>query len=275
MSRISSIFAALRSRGERALIPYLSAGYPAPRHTVQIMHSLVKGGADIIELGVPFSDPLADGPTIQKSSSIALRQGVTLTSVIEMVRQFRETNSHTPVVLFGAFNPYFHYGLEKFAADARAAGADGVLIADLPAEEADEAAPILKKEGLDLITLIAPTSNLERMRFICQYGSGFLYYISVKGVTGARHDQQFELTEALADIRKCSNVPIAVGFGISTPAQAAKVGETADGVIVGSALIDIITKSDTGSDSALYSAVESYMRELKEALPVSEVQAGV
>src|SRR5690606_5777124 len=148
-----------------------------------------RGGADIIELGVPVSDPLADGPTIQKSSAVALDNGVTLAMVLDMVREFRAAGSETPIVIFGAYKPYFHYGLEKFAADAKAAGADAVLIADLPADDADEVAPILKKHGLDLICLIAPTSNLERKKLICAHGSGFLYYISVKGVTGAREAQ--------------------------------------------------------------------------------------
>lgn len=275
MSRLSEKFNALRSQGERALIPYLSAGYPEPRHTVAIMQSLERGGADIIELGVPFSDPLADGPTIQRSSSVALGHGVTLSTVLEMVREFRAAGSQLPVVLFGAYNPYFHYGLDKFAAAARDAGADGVLIADLPVDEADEVAPILKKEGLDLICLIAPTSNRERKKFICDHGSGFLYYISVKGVTGARQNQTFELSEAMAEIRNCTTMPVVVGFGISTPEQAAQVGGVADGVVVGSALIDLVTRNDTGDDQTLYTAVENYMRELKQALPAGGLNASV
>lgn len=268
MTRLSEKFVELRSRGERALIPYLTAGYPHPRHTVEIMRALEKGGADVIELGVPFSDPLADGPTIQKASSVALDHGVTLTMVIDMIRRFRAAGGAVPVVLFGAYNPYFHYGLEKFAADARAAGADGVLIADLPADDADEVAPTLEKHGLDLICLIAPTSNLARKKMICEHGSGFLYYISLKGVTGARQNQKFELTEAMAEIRQCTNIPVAVGFGISTPEQAAQVGEWADGVVVGSALIDLISRTD---DPTLYSTVENYMAELKAALPSGDL----
>lgn len=266
MSRLSEKFTQLRSLGERALIPYLTAGFPEPRHTVEIMCSLEKGGADIIELGVPFSDPLADGPTIQKSSSVALGHGVNLKMVLDMVRRFRATGSETPVVLFGAYNPYFYYGMEKFAADARAASADGVLIADLPADEADEVAPILKSHGLDLICLIAPTSNLARKKLICEHGSGFLYYISLQGVTGARQNQTFELSDALAEIRQCTDIPVAVGFGISTPEQATQVGEWADGVIVGSALIDLISRSADGPDDDLYAAAEQYMRQLKAAV---------
>lgn len=266
MSRITETFIQLRSRGERALIPYLTAGFPEPRHTVELMRSLEKGGADIIELGVPFSDPLADGPTIQKSSSVALGHGVNLVMVIDMVRQFRAAGSETPVVLFGAYNPYFHYGMEKFAADAKAAGADGVLIADLPAEEVEEVAPVLKKHNLDLICLIAPTSNLARKKLICTHGGGFLYYISLQGVTGARQNQQFELSEALAEIRQCTDTPVAVGFGISTPEQAAQVGQWADGVIVGSALIDLIGRNAAEPEKELYASVEGYMRELKAAM---------
>jgi len=267
MSRLSEKFKNLQSNGQRALIPYLSAGYPEPRHTVALLQALERGGADIIELGVPFSDPLADGPTIQKASAVALDHGVTLAMVLQMVRDFRATGSDTPIVLFGAYNPYLHYGFEKFAADASAAGADAVLIADLPADDADEATPILKAHGLDLICLIAPTSNLERKRLICEHGSGFLYYISVKGVTGARESQKFDLEKEIAEVRQCSDLPIAVGFGISTPEQAATVGTWADGVVVGSALINVITQNADKGDEAMYRAAEDYMMSLKKALP--------
>lgn len=270
MNRLSQKFINLRSNGERALIPYLTAGYPTPQHTVSIMHALRKGGADIIELGVPFSDPLADGPTIQAASSIALNHGVTLTSVIDMVRQFRADDPETPVILFGAYNPYFHYGFEKFATDAKAAGADGVLIADIPADNAAEVAPTLKKHDLHLICLIAPTSDINRKKMICQHGTGFLYYISVKGVTGARRDQTFELSETINEIRQFTDTPVAVGFGISTPAQAAQVGQYADGVIVGSALIDLITQNNSQPTQTLSQAVTDYMRSLKDALPRQE-----
>jgi len=275
MSRLSEKFATLRSRGERALIPYLTAGYPTPAHTVKLLQSLERGGADVIELGVPFSDPLADGPTIQAASSVALDHGVTLPQILEMVREFRKTGSETPIVLFGAYNPYFHYGLERFAKDAKEAGADAVLIADLPVEEADEAAPILKAAGLDLICLIAPTSNLERKRIICEHGSGFLYYISIKGVTGARQNLSFELGETMSEIKSCTHLPVAVGFGISTAAQAKQVGEWADGVVVGSALIDLITRNSQAIDDVLYNTVAGYMGELKEALPTGDVKAGL
>lgn len=266
MSRLSEKFEKLKSANQKALIPYLTAGYPEPRHTLGILQHLERGGADIIELGVPFSDPLADGPTIQKSSAIALEHGVTLTMVLDMVREFRAGGSETPVVIFGAYNPYFHYGVEKFAADAKAAGVDAVLIADLPAEDADEVAPVLKQNGLDLICLIAPTSNLERKKLICKHAGGFLYYISVKGVTGAREAQKFELEQAISEVRQCSDVPVAVGFGISTPEQAAQVGQWADGVIVGSALINKITAAAEQGDAAIYETVESYMRSLKDAI---------
>lgn len=267
MGRLSEKFAELKSRGERGLVPYLTAGYPEPKHTVEIMHALARGGADVIELGVPFSDPLADGPTIQAASTVALGKGVTLSMVMDLIKEFRQKDQSTPVVLFGAFNPYLHYGLEKFAARAQEVGADGVLIADIPADNADEVSPILRAHGLDLICLIAPTSNLERKRMICERGSGFLYYISLKGVTGARTDLKFELEDAINDIRSCTDLPVAVGFGISTPAQAAQVGAWADAVVVGSALIDRITQNIHSEPATLYAAVEDYMRELKQALP--------
>ena len=267
MTRLSTRFSELQARNERALIPYLSAGYPHPDFTVKIMHSLEKGGADVIELGVPFSDPLADGPTIQAASAVALSHGVNIDTIFGFVRKYRQEGGQLPVVLFGAYNPFLHYGFERFANAAKDAGADGVLIADLPADESDEATPTVKAAGLDLICLIAPTSNLERKRLIASKGSGFLYYISLKGVTGARQDLQFELGDSIEEIRSCTDLPIAVGFGISTPAQAAQVGQWADGVIVGSALIDLVTKHKDAPGDELYAAVENYMRELKQALP--------
>lgn len=273
MSRLSEKFTELRSRGERGLVPYLIAGYPAPEHTVNLLKALERGGADVIELGVPFSDPLADGPTIQAASSVALDAGVSLPGILQMVKEFRASGSELPLVLFGAYNPFFHYGLEKFAEDARAAGVDGVLIADLPADSAQEVSPVLKSAGLDLICLIAPTSNLERKKMICSQGSGFLYFISVKGVTGARQDLEFELGDTLRELKSITDIPVAVGFGISTPAQARQVGGWADAVVVGSALINVLTNNKDKPADELYGAAESYMREMKNALPSGELQS--
>jgi len=262
-SRIREIFDQVRARGERALIPYLTAGYPQPASTVELLRALERGGADIIELGVPFSDPIADGPTIQASCAQSLRQGTTLAAVLNMVREFRR-ESRTPIVLFGAYNPFLHYGLDRLTRDAAAAGADGLLIPDLPVEEGDEAAGFVHGAGLDLIFLVAPTTPLERKRLICSRSTGFVYYISLKGVTGARESLAFELEQPLAELRSVTDLPIAVGFGIATPAQAAEVGRLADGVIVGSALVKLVGQHADSPD--LIPTVEQYIRTMKEPL---------
>lgn len=261
MSRIAETFAALRASNKRALIPYLTAGFPNLNSTGGLLHALVRGGADIIELGVPFSDPIADGPTIQRASTEALRAGTTLPAVLQMVRQFRTTNADTPVVLFGAYNPFFHYGLERLAEDLAAAGADALLIPDVPAEEGAEVEPILRGAGLDLIYLVAPTTPMARKREICAHGSGFIYYISLKGVTGARTNLTLDLHQPLSELREATDLPIAVGFGIGTPEQATAVARSADGVVVGSALIDLIFRNSDSPE--LEKLVEDYMRSMK------------
>lgn len=271
MSRISKTFESLKSTGCRAIIPYLTAGFPTPEHTVSLLQALEAGGADVIELGVPFSDPIADGPTIQRASAVALEHGVTVPWVLKTLQEFRATGSEVPVVLFGAYNPLFHYGLEKFATDAAQAGADGVLIADLPADEGDEVEPVLAKAGLDLIYLVAPTTPRERKKQICNRGSGFIYYISVKGVTGARAELSYQLDQPLEEIRACSELPVAVGFGISTPAQAAAVAQVADGIIVGSALIDLVQRK--AEDADLLKEVAAYIRSLKDAVSINATTA--
>lgn len=266
MSRIAEKFRSLRESGSRALIPYLTGGYPHPDATLELLQALERGGADIIELGVPFSDPIADGPTIQRASTAALEAGTTLPRILEIVAEFRR-NSQLPLVLFGAFNPFLHYGLEQFAKDASAAGVDGVLIPDLPAEEGDEVEPVTRKYGLDLIYLVAPTTPRERKSEICRHGSGFLYYISLKGVTGARTSITYELEQPLQEIRQCSDLPVAVGFGISTPEQAVTVARWADGVVVGSALIDVIARA---GDAAPREA-ETFLRSIRNALDAAAV----
>jgi tryptophan synthase alpha chain len=264
MSRINEAFNRARESGSHALMPYLTAGFPVLNQTTRILHALVEGGADIIELGVPFSDPVADGPTIQRASSRALQNGTTVSGVLQMVRDFRKTNRHTPIILFGAFNPFLNYGLEKLVADAAEAGADGFLIPDVPLEENDEIVPLLKAKGLDLIPLVAPTSTPDRQRRICENASGFIYYISIKGVTGARSDISFELGGVMNQLRECTSLPLAVGFGISTPKQAAEVATCADGIVVGSALIDLIQKNE--SNPEIFRLITDYMRSLKNAI---------
>jgi tryptophan synthase alpha chain len=243
-------FAAWRAAGRRALIPYITAGYPEPARTLPLLRELAAAGADLIELGIPFSDPVADGPTIQRSSQRALDQGVDLPSVLETLSRFR-TSEGTPVVLFTYLNPVLAYGVSRFLADAVAAGAQGVLLTDLPVgsdpalESSFEAAP------LALIRLIAPTTVPDRAREIAARAQGFLYYISRTGVTGARDSLRTELAREVETLRAFSPVPVAVGFGISTPAHAAAVARVADGVVVGSALIDALDRGGVASAAAL------------------------
>jgi tryptophan synthase alpha chain len=214
MNRIDAVFAALRQRGGKALIPFITAGDPHPDHTVALMHALVRGGADIIELGVPFSDPMADGPVIQLACERALVHGTSLWNCVAMVAEFRKTDTTTPVVLMGYLNPIEARGLELFASRAREAGVDGVLVVDLSIEEAPELAPRFKAEGLDLIFLLAPTSPDERIAEIAEQASGYLYYVSLKGVTGAATLDIGSVGEKLAAIRRHTSLPLAVGFGI-------------------------------------------------------------
>lgn len=242
MSRLDTVFRALRVQGRKGLIPYITAGDPHPRHTVKLMHALVEGGADVIELGVPFSDPMADGPVIQLACERALAHGTTLWQVLDLVAQFRRRNAHTPVVLMGYLNPIEARGLEAFARKARASGVDGVLVVDLAVEEAPEFAPALRAEGLDSIFLLAPTSPPKRIDAIARAASGYLYYVSLKGVTGAASLDVGSVADKLAEIRRHTGLPIAVGFGVRDAATAARVGKVADAVIVGSALVSEIAR---------------------------------
>lgn len=265
MSRIAAAFAALTSRGDKALIPFITAGDPHPRHTVALMHALVRGGADVIELGVPFSDPMADGPVIQLACERALVHGTSLWDCIGMVAEFRRTNMTTPVVLMGYLNPIEARGLEAFAAHAAQAGVDGVLIVDLAVEEAPEFSPILRAHGLDLIFLLAPTSPTARIAAIAQVASGYLYYVSLKGVTGAATLDVAEVADKLAVIRRLTALPLAVGFGIRDAVTAAAVGRVADGVVVGSALVGTIEKQG-GAPEALPALLEAQLGAMRAAL---------
>jgi tryptophan synthase alpha chain len=235
-SRIARRFAERTAEGRTTLIPYVTAGFPEVAATAPLLRALDDAGADIIELGIPFSDPLADGPTIQASSFRALENGVTVAGVLDMVREFR-TDRETPLVLFTYLNPVFHYGLERFCADATEAGADGVLLTDLPAGSDPELEGTLERAGLDLIRLLAPTTAADRVERVAEGGRGFLYYISRTGVTGARQALRAELADEVDRLRERVGLPVAVGFGISSPEQAREVAGVADGVVVGSALI--------------------------------------
>lgn len=239
MSGIEKKFTELCQRGEAALIPFVTAGDPDLDTTLGILRALEKGGADCIELGIPFSDPTADGPTIQRSSERALKTGVSLRLILRTLSAFRES-SEIPVILFGYYNPFFRYGVEKFCRQAAHAGADGVLCVDLPPEESLELRGCADAAGLDLIYLLSPTSDIERIRLVAQSARGFVYYVSVTGVTGARRLFDDRLPARVARVRRMTTLPVGVGFGVSTPRQAAWIAEFADAVVVGSALVEII-----------------------------------
>ena len=240
MSRLPNCFSTLKRQGRKALIPFITAGDPQPNVTVPLMHALVAAGADILELGVPFSDPMADGPVIQQASERALVHGISLTKVLAMVGEFRKRDSATPVVLMGYLNPIEVMGYEVFAHAAHAAGVDGILTVDIPPEEADDLVRALRAYALDPIFLLAPTSGAARIERIAAAASGFIYYVSVRGVTGAASIDMADVAAKVRNIRKYTALPVGVGFGINSPEAAARVAEFADAVIVGSALVQRI-----------------------------------
>jgi len=242
MSRIAARFESLRERGRKALIPYITAGDPQPSVTVPLLHALVEAGADVLELGVPFSDPMADGPVIQAACERALEHHVSLHQVLDMVRSFREQDNETPVVLMGYLNPVEVMGYGTFAHAARTAGVDGVLTVDLPPEEASGLVTSLKAEQLDPIFLAAPNSDAERIRMMSENGSGFLYYVSFKGVTGANRLDVKSVADKLEQIRSNTRLPVGVGFGIRDAESAAQIAGFADAVVVGSALVNRIAE---------------------------------
>ena len=267
MSRIAATMAALKAQGRKALIPYVTAGFPFADLTPEVMHALVAGGADIIELGVPFSDPMADGPVIQKAGEQALACGVGMPQVLAMVRGFREGDNRTPVVLMGYANPVERYdqghGAGAFIRDAAAAGVDGLLVVDYPPEECESFAAQLKAVGLDLIFLLAPTSTDERMQQVGRIASGYVYYVSLKGVTGAGHLDTAAVAQMLPRIRAHVQVPVGVGFGIRDAATARAVGAVADAVVIGTRLIQIL-ESQTRDNAG--PAAQAFMAEIRAAL---------
>jgi tryptophan synthase alpha chain len=244
MGRLTETFRKLRKNNEKALVTFITAGDPDLETTAEIIHELQNAGADIVELGIPFSDPMADGPTIQLSSERALTGGATLSKILEMVRSVRKT-SDIPLVLMGYYNPIFSYGTERFAADAVDAGVDGVILVDLPPEEADAEgfSTVAREKGLDIIFLLTPTSDDTRISKVVKRGRGFLYYVSVTGVTGARRDISASLGDELKRIRNSTAMPLVVGFGVSDPAQAGTVARLADGAVVGSALVKLFEEN--------------------------------
>jgi len=263
MSRIQQTLEDILRSGKKALVPFLTAGDPDVPTTVELIHALIESGADLIELGMPFSDPMADGPTIQAASERALAAGTTVAAVLDIVRTVRR-NSNVPIVLMGYYNPVFHYGAARFAADAADAGVDGLLLVDLPPEEADEIHADLKQAGIDLITLLAPTTPEERMAELAGKAEGYLYYVSMTGVTGSQKVDAGAIEAAVRKVQEKSRVPVAVGFGISTGADAAAVGAFADAVVVGSALVKIIETHGKSAD--LLPRVKEFIASLKEGI---------
>jgi len=254
---------ALKEQGKKALVTFITAGDPDLETSEKIVHTLIESGVDLIELGFPFSDPMADGPTIQLASERALESGTTLRGVLDMVARVRQ-HSNVPIILMGYFNPVFCYGPESFARDAANAGVDGLLLVDLPPEEADELHPLLKAAEIDLITLLAPTTGAQRSAQLAAAGEGFLYYVSMTGVTGSKQVDAKAITAAVNELKAQSSIPVAVGFGISTPADAGAVAGIADAVVVGSALVKLIAEKSASPD--LLDAVGSFARALKKAI---------
>jgi len=249
INRIDSRFANLKASGRTALIPFITAGDPAPAWTTGIMHALVNSGADILELGVPFSDPAADGPVIQAASERAIEQGVSLRRVLDMVSHFREKDSETPVVLMGYLNPIERYGHADFARDAAKAGVDGILLVDCPPEEMAHLRGELDPAGIQPICLVAPTTTPERMGRISRQAGGYLYYVSFKGITGANRLEEASLSKPVAELRAHTSLPIVVGFGIKGPESAMAVSGLADGVVIGSALIERLVGASSETDA--------------------------
>jgi tryptophan synthase alpha chain len=264
MSRIKNTFSRLKKKNETALIPYVMAGDPDLATTKTLILEMEKAGCDIIELGAPFSDPLADGPTIQKAAIRSLKNHTSIADVLGLVADVRG-ESRIPLILMTYYNLIFRYGEEKFVNDAAAAGLDGVILPDLPPEEAGTLVPLAKKAGLDTIFLLAPTSTDERIKLVCKVSQGFVYYVSLTGVTGARAGVQSSVADSLQKIKRVTDKPVAVGFGISSPDQAAQVAQWgADGVIVGSALVKVIEENTVSPE--LISKAAAFVKALKEGV---------
>lgn len=263
MNRINQTFIALQANHKKALIPFITAGDPDPELTVELMHCLVDAGSDIIELGVPFSDPMADGPTIQRSSERALKHHVTLNNVLDMVTQFRRKNEHTPVVLMGYANPVEAMGHAVFAEKAREAGVDGVLTVDYPPEECEQWVDCLEQQGMDAIFLLSPTTKPERIKQVAELAKGYIYYVSLKGVTGASHLDLHDVKSMLEKLRQSIFIPIGVGFGIRDEATARAVAELADAVVIGSRIIEEIENS---SRDEVLNRVKMLVRSMRQAI---------
>ncbi|HIP81191.1 MAG TPA: tryptophan synthase subunit alpha [Leucothrix mucor] len=265
MTRLSNCFKSLQQSNKKALIPYITAGDSNPSITVPLMHKMVEAGADIIELGVPFSDPMADGPTIQLACERALKHHTSLHDVITMTAEFRQTNKETPIVLMGYLNPVEAMGYKEFAIAASKAGVDGLLTVDLPPEEGEELVDILKTNNIDPIFLLSPTTTSERIKKVVAVGSGYLYYVSLKGVTGSSTLNIDEVKTRVTEIKAASNMPVGVGFGIKDAQSASDVSAVSDGVIVGSAIVKIIENNADDADTIL-NEISALLVSMREAM---------
>ncbi len=263
MSRIAARFAKLKAEGRGALMPFLESGDPDIATARAILEGMPAAGADLIEIGCPFTDPMADGPTIQLAGRRALDAGIKMRHTLEMLRGFRRGDDLTPVVLMGYFNPIMSYGVAKFCADAAAAGADGLIIVDLPTEEAQLVAPDAAANGLDIIRLVAPTTDDARLPLVLAGSSGFVYYVSITGITGTRTASADELADAIPRIRRVTDLPIAIGFGVRSAAQAAAAVTAADGAVVASALIDTLAASLDGQGRATATTVAQVLDQVR------------
>jgi tryptophan synthase alpha chain len=276
VSRISQCFEKLKADGQTALISYITAGDPEPWVTVPMLHALVDAGADILELGVPFSDPMSDGPVIQKACERALKNNVSIHSVLDMVRQFRERDTTTPIVLMGYANPLEVMGYESFAQKAQEVGVDGVLTVDLPPEESDQFLPLMNKHEIDTIFLVAPTTTQERMAYIAEHAKGFIYYVSIKGVTGSAVLDVTEVENKTQKLKQFTDLPLGVGFGIRDGQSAAAVAKIADAVVVGSTLVRCIGEHTENPENpenpeALPAAVAAILAEMRHAINASDM----
>jgi len=263
MSRIQGRFEALAGAKRKALIPYITAGDPHPSLTVPLMRALVESGADIIELGVPFSDPMADGPVVQRAGERALKHGVGLSNVLSMVQDFRKGDDATPVVLMGYANPVEAMGVEKFVAAAKGAGVDGVIVVDYPPEECADFAALARKNDIDPVFLLAPTSTQKRIEEVARNGSGYIYYVSLRGVTGAANIDVSDIAAKMPRIRAATRLPIGVGFGIRDAESARRIAQTADAVVIGSRIIQEI---EAGSAESAVARVKAFLKPIRQAL---------
>ncbi len=263
MSRIAARFAALRREGRGALIPFVEAWDPDAATSMALLRGFPAAGADLIEIGIPFTDPMADGPIIQAAGKRGLKAGVKVAHVLTMVQEFRQDDDTTPIILMGYLNPVLSYGAERFCADAAAAGVDGLIMVDLPTEEADLLVPPARAHGLDIIRLVAPTTDDKRLPLVLDGSSGFIYYVSITGITGTRSATAEHLAQAIPRIRRVSDLPVAVGFGVRTPQQAAEAVRVADAAVVASALIDTLAANLDEQGYAKLGAVDKVLAQVR------------